>query len=464
MFCLTGFCVYVSTVISVIGAAGHSEVSFQRTLTEKEIADVDFDSWLPESVTVSPDGRRFAYVDSGLGRGIVFVDGKASKPYDGIGVGIVFSPDSRRVGYAAMQEGKWYVVTDSTTYGPYERLIPPITFSPDSRRIAFIVSLSGNGECVVLDGTAQTEYPKCRNAIFSPNGSRLAYAVETSDGWSVVLDGQKGRNYRDISSSSLKFSPDGRRFGYVAWFGERNPEFVVIDGTEYDGMTNFVFSPDSKRIAYTKWVGDVGGDIAVVVDNSVGDTYSDIRLGRVFSANSEHFAYVGILRDGEEVAVSDGKPGTAYDGIDLVFSPDGYRLALGVLLGQKARVVLDGIEGPTFDFLGDKSIVFSPDAKRLAYVGGLGEQMFVVLDGKEGKHYDGVQTAPAFSPDSRHVAYQALSGNSRFVVVDEHEGNPIDGSLKGSTIIWDSATQFHYLTVRGERVCLIEETLEFNGK
>jgi dipeptidyl aminopeptidase/acylaminoacyl peptidase len=66
--------------------------------------------------TISPDGKRTAYVSSKYipkvgDRQFVVVDGKEGEKYDEImhireGVNILFSPDSKRVAYVAKNKGK----------------------------------------------------------------------------------------------------------------------------------------------------------------------------------------------------------------------------------------------------------------------------------------------------------------------------------------------------------------------
>ena len=61
-------------------------------------------------------------------------------------------------------------------------------------------------------------------------------------------------------------------------------------------------------------------------------------------------------------------------------------------------------------------VVFSPDSKRVAYGVKRGEKVFVVVDGVEGKEYNWVGW-PAFSPNSQRAAYAMQRGGKWLVVV-----------------------------------------------
>src|SRR5207245_2627301 len=136
--------------------------------------------------------------------------------------------------------------------------------------------------------------------------------------------------------------------------------------------------------------------------------------------------------------VVDGVEGKEYDAVagpSLIFSPDSTRVAYMAGPRRKVSVVVDAEEGKPHESL--VALLFSPDSKRLAYValrgyrlvghlgGGLdvgeGGKYHLVLDGVPGREYDFIGTV-TFSPDSRHVACVAGRGGKRFVVVDGMEG------------------------------------------
>ena len=87
----------------------------------------------------------------------------------------------------------------------------------------------------------------------SANGKRVAYVAEDGSERFVVVDGNEGYHYDDITIGSLTFSPDSQRLAYAA---QRDDKwFVVVDGKEereYDSLMkdSITFSPDSQRIVH----------------------------------------------------------------------------------------------------------------------------------------------------------------------------------------------------------------------
>lgn len=108
-------------------------------------------------------------------------------------------------------------------------------------------------------------------------------------------------------------------------------------------------------------------------------------------------------------------------------------------------------------------VVFSPDSQRLAYVSQTGDRAFVVVDGVEGKPYGPLRTAtgfslsyslPIFSPDSRHVVYVV---NNEVISVDGIETQPYGSPV--SRIIFDSGNGYHYLAEKDGDIYLVEREI-----
>ena len=151
-----------------------------RVVSEKLIAQIDASSWIGESLRVSPDNRRVAYVAGVGGKPLVVVDGKEGKIYDSISIGAgtpIFSPDSRRVAYVAKAGDKSLVVVDGKEEKQYDG---------------------------IMEGTP----------IFSPDSQRVAYAAGIGDKWLVVVDGKEGKEYDGIvNGASIIFdSPDSLHY------------------------------------------------------------------------------------------------------------------------------------------------------------------------------------------------------------------------------------------------------------
>jgi Tol biopolymer transport system component len=189
----------------------------------------------------SPDSRRVAYVVYSAGWKSVVVDGQKQKPYEEIGEGsLVFSPSSRRIAYAVCSREKWFAVVDGKESGPYDDFIWYPFFSPNSRRVAYVTHRWGPGNLwhsregekffAVADGNAGKAYCDIREPTFSPDSRRFAYVARQDDKWLVVVNGNEQKAYDEIGEESLTFSPDSRRFAY--WARSGGKWFVVVDGTE----------------------------------------------------------------------------------------------------------------------------------------------------------------------------------------------------------------------------------------
>jgi len=95
---------------------------------------------------------------------------------------------------------------------------------------------------------------------------------------------------------------------------------------------------------------------------------------------------------------------------------------------KKCSVWLDGEEGQAYDQIRnvtrgvykERDLMFSPDGKRLAYTARNGNKWFMVVDGVKGEEYDGLRE-PYFSMDSKHVCYVAFSGKDCILVMDGKE-------------------------------------------
>jgi len=65
-----------------------------ESVSERLVVKVDFSSWIPASLQISPDSKRVAYAAGEKGKQFVVVDGEEGKRYDEIVKGTpIFSPD-----------------------------------------------------------------------------------------------------------------------------------------------------------------------------------------------------------------------------------------------------------------------------------------------------------------------------------------------------------------------------------
>ncbi len=212
-------------------------------------------------------------------------------------------------------------------------------------------------------------------------------------------------------------------------------------------------SLDCRRIALPTRSG------GVLVDGEKGETWDEIKLPAVFSADGRHYYYAArrgdkwhLIRDGVAGAGFSGiiaakfspvgerfgfaaekSPGDCVFSLDgknsesfkkilgFEFSPDGKRAAFLAEEEGRKFVVEDGKRGKPYDFV--LMMTFSPDGKRLAYLAKRGEDRFLVLDGKEQEKHDKIGSEGLkFSPDSRHVAYIGVENSEMYFIIDGKRG------------------------------------------
>jgi len=375
-----------------------------------------------ETLTLSPDVRRFAYVARRGETSCLVIDGTAQAPRDEIGAGsLTFSPDARRFAFAARRDDAWRLVADG------------------------------------VEGPAWDEIGEVR---FSDDGARLAYAVRRGRTWRLVVDGAESPPYDAVVSASIAFGPRGRRVAYGAVRDRR--AFVVVDGVpakkthERLQAGSVGFSPDGKRLAY---VAKEGGRVLAVIDGAEGRPYESVaERGIVFGPAGRRTAYVA--RRGEETfAVIDtvevgpfsqvAKPG-------VVFAPDGRYAFLAVRDNETSLVTPRDRQ-----FVG-KGIVagylaLSPDGASWACVVREGFPWRVVRDGQGLPEYDSIAPRTmTFAPDGRHLAYRAVLGNRSVVVVDDLAGAPAKPASLGIPLAFDSPSHLHTLALDGKQLLRVD--------
>lgn len=282
--------------------------------------------------------------------------------------------------------------------------------------------------------------------VASANLQKIAYVVQRDDGQCVVADGKAGKTYGRIYG--LAVSPNGKHVAYAAV--RDGADLLVYDGAEkreVDGRLELAFSPDGQRLAYTVFQPGAGeqpttagpqGKARVVVDGSDGREYDWV--GQLaFSPDSKRVAYTAV-NDQRGTVVVDGIEGKSFDssldqpGGYPAFGPGGkfgyapqrrkrtaFRAVLrkaGMADDYRARAIIGAIEGKEYSAV--HSITFSPDGTRFGYVGarlsGRDRKERAVVDGLENREYEEVRSM-VFSPDSKYVAYVARRGNESVVVV-----------------------------------------------
>ncbi|MCX7796643.1 MAG: hypothetical protein N2380_09035 [bacterium] len=315
-----------------------------------------------------------------------------------------------------------------------------------SSGIWYIVTEKDKKESIIANGKREGWFNGIRGFVFSSDGRRYAYISEKIDilapsergKFYVVLDGKECESFDYVEKVALGFSPDNKRFVYIAsnngkWDEEGNyfggKWFIVLDGergNEFDEIDpwSLLFSPDSKRFAYSARISD------------------------------------------KWYAVIDGVKSEPFDEVDwLEFSPDSNRFVYRVRYMGKFYTVLDGKRDNMKGFDDISLFRFSPDSKRFVYIGIKGEKKYVILDGKESEPFDHIDFV-AFDSTSNKFVYRAniggnwdeakdsYTGGEWYMVVNNEKSSPYD---EMSNLVYLENGNFFAIGRKGRDIYSIEK-------
>lgn len=225
----------------------------------------------------------------------------------------------------------------------------------------------------------------------SPDQPLLFKDPSGRERWKFVCRTLQFKGLFSPEGTRIVFSPNLQRVAYTCSSqpGERWPDRVVLDdqeGKKYGQVGAIEFSPDSNRVAYEVF--------NAAKKSHIPDSYwLDELEGK-----------------GKYFVVLDGLEGPQYDYIILrkIFSPDSTHFAYTTMKEFEDRFravyVLDGHEFPRLFGSNTFNLEYSPDSQRLAFVGEEGGKSILLLDGKQIFTADEFHDL-RFSPDSKTLAY-----------------------------------------------------------
>ncbi len=414
----------------------------------------------------------------------------------------IVSSDLRKIGFCIREKNKQLVMINGIKGNPYDSVCFP-DFSHDGKTFFYCALnrskwlwITGKERITSVDSTSPIIYQN-----YGPdNKSRIAVFSKESK-YLLNYRNNNSKLYDAIEIGSIRFSNDGLKVAYRASTGKK--QIAVFDGKEdqpFDQVGYPIISLDGNHLAY--WAIDDKKSFAVI-DNIRYGPYDEIRSIKL-SQDGKHYAYHAII-DRKHVVVKDNVVSEKYVfAHSLCLSQDGLRLGYGFQAatpdksGFKECVFVDGVKKGPFETIVENSLKFSPNGKGFIFKAEIHDAFFMVLNDKEGTHYSDVYQATAvfspdnlrfayvvendtkrfvningvegeryqdiysinFSPDSRHIVYPARMANKDMVVVNGDNGKKYDEILGGYQVIFDSPNSFHYMARSGNKIFLVEETIE----
>jgi len=315
------------------------------------------------------------------------------------------------------------------------------------------------------------------DTITSPDTRHVACIEERTGGgdptYDISLDGVPGAPVPWVVKQSLIFSPDSSR---VSWQTQDSSIAVVVDTVEhllhagapgdpgpatvgggYWMAKHVLFSKDGRHAAFPAQLEKPEKpQWRMIVDGNAGDSFDDVDDGQVlFSPDGGRLAYKAV-RGGRNCFVVDDTPGPGYDGVVApVFSGDGAHFAYVAKQGAEEFYVIDGKEGTHYELTA--ALSFAPSGRRYAYAAGKAGKQSLVVDGKSYKPFDGIGDL-VFSPDGRRIALTAITGPKWAAVIDGKETGAYDGA--GALHFSPDSKRITFVAGRGKRQQVITDGKE----
>jgi hypothetical protein len=297
-----------------------------------------------------------------------------------------------QLGYIAKNaDGKMFLFYNGKEFATEFKEIDPrnIVISDDGKEVAIMGEIASFRDAVWHKGKMGEVSSDMEEGTLSisADGSRVGYVVEKFSKAQAVIDGQTGKEYREVAG--ITFSSDAKKVAYLALNGDKYS--LVINGVEgpgYDGMGFPYFSPDGKSVAVAASQGD---SQFILVDGqpSIGGVaqkaYTKV-TPPFYSPKGKHLLYLGE-KDGKKILIDNG-------------------------------VALESRDGAVDQFF------FNDDETLLAYIAAVGEGETVLINGAPGKEYETIMTMGGGSIlfDGKDAMHYLAIKDGKILLVEEKLG------------------------------------------
>ncbi len=255
---------------------------------------------------ISADGTKVAYavVIGALAEEAVVINGALGPKFSGAITkdSLTFSPDGQRIAYILEDKRKQEVVVDGKPGKTFDRIVKDsLVFSPDSRKLAYagendVKKMKTKKDVIVVLGDKESDpFIEAQKLFFSPDSKTFYFIVKD-----VEEKNRLYKNWKKIKTSDAivmpTFSPDGKKFAYVA--GKAGSGLgVVVNGRKhriYDDIWPISFTANS---AYLYYVGTKDGQRMVVINGNEGKPYADIINGNIKLTGEDKLSYAALKKN-----------------------------------------------------------------------------------------------------------------------------------------------------------------------
>jgi len=449
-------------------AVGQEESLSAGGSTGPVAAAETFDFELPQyaldegALRLSDDLRHVAWVEGEKkGQKRVVVNGVPGKWYDDVkNYDMGFTPGGEAFCFRA-EIGEKEVLVFNGADGPVFDDIDFMDMSRDGAHV--LVGGKANGvNLVYLDGKEVRRSANSMHEGAVAWDGKAAWVERGRDektgvefAMVVTSDGVEGQKYPAIHGD-LHFTQNRAELYYIAE-KEGGDRFLIRDGEELKPTMGYGYkfevTPDGAFYAYVAHVDE--NVRSMVINGQIGPDFADIGYPATFSADGQRHIY-SAKRDKEAFLVVDGQIfshgfGSLKDVLKVTFSPDGSRWAAGFKLNDEEYVVVaDGKEigrGQSYP----RQIVFSPDGSRVAWLDKQEKFWRAYLDGEGGPEFREIydDEPPKFSPDGKAFVYFARDKDKKMHIVVFGGEDKVHDIIAPRAVFTSSGLE--YLAVDGNR-------------